>query len=376
MSRRFSFRHFIWTVLVISLVSSGNINASEFEDDQGCLLCHKYPKMGRITEDGVRRSYYVMPHVFGSTVHRNVPCTDCHNYIKELPHREVKQGVSCDTECHSIKNPATGNPFSHKAIVDKYNLSIHGRNKEEEGLDADKPYCVTCHHNPVYNPDEDGPPAQIVQRCVVCHEDEKFVKNWYKHTSRRINEVKRSPEEIVALCTSCHGDEQLVQRHLNAAKEEGRDLGRKFEFAARSYAESFHGKVTKYGFNKAANCLDCHADYDNYYLSVHEIRPSRDPASPVHVNRRVETCQRCHPSANENYALIDAHPTGEKDDNPFRYYAEKIYNWVGNIALVGLIGMAMIETFGRRRDGVGWRISRGSSWWKPSRRGRNRIRKK
>ena len=67
-----------------------------FEDDSGCLLCHKYPKMGRITEQGVKRSYQVMPGMFASTVHRNVPCTDCHNYIKQLPHKEVKEGVRCD----------------------------------------------------------------------------------------------------------------------------------------------------------------------------------------------------------------------------------------------------------------------------------------
>ena len=361
--------------LVILFISISNLYAakSEFEDDQGCLLCHKYPKMGRITEEGVRRSYYVMPHVFGSTVHRNVPCTDCHTYIKELPHREVKQGVTCDTECHSIKNPATGNPFSHKPIVEKYKESVHGRDKQAEGLEADKPYCVTCHRNPIYNPDEDKPPKHIVQRCVICHEDGEFVDKWYKHTSRRIKEVRRSSEEIVALCSSCHGDKQLVERHMKAAKEENRPLGRKFEFAAESYAQSFHGKVTKYGFSKAANCLDCHADYDNYYLTVHEIRPSRDPASPVHINRRVETCQRCHTHANENYAVLDAHPTGDKEDNPFRYYAEQIYNWVGNVALVGLISMAVIETIGRRRDGVGWRILRGSSWWRRSRRGRDRI---
>ena len=164
-----------------------------FDDDSGCLLCHKYPKMGRITKDGVKRSYTVIPNVFSSTVHRNVPCTDCHNYIKQLPHREVKNGVSCNTECHSVKNPATGKNFSHKPIYNKYKSSVHGRDKITEGLDADKPYCVTCHTNPVSNPDEAVHPKHIIDRCVVCHEDRDFVINWYTHTSRRIREVKRTP---------------------------------------------------------------------------------------------------------------------------------------------------------------------------------------
>ena len=93
-----------------------NTSYAAFEDDEGCLMCHKYPNMARITDDGARRSYYVMPEVFSNTVHRNVPCRDCHTYIKELPHKPVDTGVTCNTECHSIKNPATGKPFSHGVI--------------------------------------------------------------------------------------------------------------------------------------------------------------------------------------------------------------------------------------------------------------------
>lgn len=358
-------------LLLIILFSTGDVLA--FEDDEGCLLCHKYPKMGRITDDGVRRSYYVMPHIFSKTVHRNVPCRDCHTYIKKLPHEEVIEGVTCNSECHSVKNPATGKNFSHKTIYDSYKKSTHGREKLAEGGEADKPYCITCHTNPLYNPEEEEPPKHIVDRCVLCHEKREFVVAWYNHTSRRIREVKRSSQEIVALCSSCHGDERLIERHMKAAKEEGRELGRKYRIAAKSYAESFHGKVTRYGFEDAANCLDCHANQDNYFLSVHQIRPSRDPESPVSKENRVKTCQRCHVRANEKFAAIDPHPTSDIKDNPFRYYAEQTYNIIGGLVIFGLVGMAFMETVGRLRDGVGWRIRFGSSWWRKSKRGRDRI---
>ncbi len=365
------------TLLLVVLISATMLKAAPvnaFEDDTGCLLCHKYPKMGRITEDGVKRSYYVMADTFSSTVHRNVPCTDCHNYIKQLPHRKVTTGVQCNSECHSIKNPATGKNFSHKPIYNTFKASVHGREKVAKGLDKDKPYCVTCHTNPIYNPAEDkGPPKRITDRCVVCHEDSKFVVNWYKHTSRRIREVKRSPEQIVELCANCHDDKALLARHEKAAKEEGRELGRKYPIAVESYKESFHGKVTSYGFTKAANCLDCHVNYDNYYMSVHDIRPSRDPRSPVNPKNKVKTCQRCHTTADENYANLDPHPTSKKSDNAFRYYANMIYGWVGDTVLVLLIGMAWFETIGRRRDGVVWRLTRGSSWWRKSPRDRDRV---
>ncbi len=365
-------QNYLLYIFVLLILSTGPVRA--FEDDDGCLLCHKYPKMGRITEDGARRSYYVIPHVFGSTVHRNVPCKDCHSYIKELPHRKVNTGVTCNSECHSIKNPATGKNFSHKSIYDKYMGSAHGREKKVEGHDQDKPYCVTCHTNPIYNPNEDTPPKQVTQRCVVCHEDEDFVTNWYKHTSRRIKEVKRSPKEVMELCSSCHGDKRLIERHMKDAEKDGRELGEKYQFAAESYQKSFHGKVVRYGFNKAASCLDCHADNDNYYMNVHDIRPSRDPKSSVHEKNVVKTCQRCHTRADENYAKLDPHPTPatEAENNDFRYYSNLIYGWIGDVVLVLLIGLALFETIGRRRDGVGWRLRKGSTWWRKSKRGRDR----
>ena len=185
--------------------------------------------------------------------------------------------------------------------------------------------------------------------------------------------MKRSSAEIVALCSSCHGDEKLVDRHMKAAEEKGEKLGKKFPIAVKSYSESFHGKVTRYGFTKAANCLDCHADYDNYFLSVHQLRPSSDPEAPTNAEHRHQTCQRCHKYADENYSTIDPHPTTDPYDNPWRYYAEQIYNWVSNVVIVGLVGLALFETLGRRRDGVIWRLRHGSSWWRRSKRGRDRV---
>jgi len=108
-------------------------------------------------------------------------------------------------------------------------------------------------------------------------------------------------------------------------------------------------------------------------MKVHNIRPSRDPAAPTSKERRAETCRRCHIDADDNYASLDPHPANVLEDFPFLYYAELIYGWIGNITIATFVGFALFETIGRRRDGVGWIIRHGSSWWRRSRRGRTRI---
>ncbi len=344
-----------------------------FEDDEACLMCHKYIRMARITEEGIFRSYYVPPDTFSKTVHRNVPCRDCHSYIKQLPHRPVEEGVRCEKECHSKKNPATGKPFSHKAIFDLYSQSVHARQKQETGLDADKPYCITCHTNPVYNPAEVSPPKEILDRCELCHEKSEFVKQWYFHTSRRVLDVKRTGQDIVEICTRCHADEDLIERHQNAAESEGREIGEKFSIAGKSYKDSFHGKVTRYGLVSAATCLDCHADNQEYYKGVHNILPSRNALSPVNKSNRVNTCKRCHKNADEKYSVVDSHPSFDEKHNPILHKGELAYSIFGNCIVIFLIGLSMFETWGRKRDGAGWRIHKGSTWWRKSKRHKDRI---
>lgn len=343
-------------------------------DDENCLMCHKYIKMGRITEEGERKYYYVKESIFKKTVHNRVRCRDCHNYIDKLPHDPVKVGVTCNTTCHSIKNPATKKQFNHKNIYEVYRASVHGRDKvAKSARDADKPYCIFCHTNPIYLPEEDEVPSQITDRCNVCHQDRNFVNHRYAHTGRRIKQVGRDSRQIVALCSICHENEEMLERHERLVHEEGEELGRKFPFAAESYKESFHWKVTKYGFNEAANCLDCHAKKENYYLNVHDIRSSRDPKSTIHENNRVETCKRCHVYADRSFLAIDPHPTERKDDNPLVYWVEHIYGMVGDAVTYALIGLMLLETWGRRRDGVAWVLRKGTTWRRPSKRGRDRI---
>lgn len=347
--------------------------AQRFEDDEACLACHQYPKMKRTDEDGTLRSFHVSADVFSVTVHRNVPCRDCHTGIRQIPHQPVTTGVNCADTCHSINNPATGRPFSHAAIVEPYMKSIHGRDKVATGFDARKPYCVYCHTNPPYDANRPVPPEEVVSRCVVCHENRDFAVRWYRHTGRRILEVHRTSEEVVALCSSCHGDPRMIDAAVIHAQQTGEELGRKFTDAVASYDRSFHGKLAGLGLADAANCLDCHADADDYYRSVHAILPSSNPAAPTSDDKRVATCKRCHTGAGPNYASLDPHPEEGAESWPWLKLFQEVYGFLTPIIIVSFIGLAMFETLGRRRDGIAWLLQMGSTWRRRSRRGRDRV---
>lgn len=309
-------------VLLVTLFLAVLSNAAIASDDENCFMCHKYRKMGRITEDGARKYYYVDEPEFMQTVHFNVKCRDCHDYVDRIPHKEVVEGVNCAKECH-IKNPATGKYFSHKMIDETYQKSAHGRPKIPVGPDAekdkDKPYCIYCHINPKYNPGEKTPPQWITGRCVVCHEEEEWVNHWYLHTARRIKEVQREPMEVVELCSSCHDDKDMLRKHK---------LGEKSLHAAESYKASLHGSFVKLGWGKPAHCLSCHADADNYFMSVHDIRKEEDPKSTIHTNNRKKVCAGCHKGATDNFAKITEVHNIPKENSAIEFYVYEFFFWL------------------------------------------------
>jgi len=47
-------------------------------DIGNCLLCHKYPGLSRIDEEGEFRLLYINEHTFANSVHAKVKCEGCH----------------------------------------------------------------------------------------------------------------------------------------------------------------------------------------------------------------------------------------------------------------------------------------------------------
>lgn len=339
----------LFIAVLLSIIFVGI--SAQAADKENCLMCHKYKQIGRIDEQGRKMSYYVNENIYANTTHRNVPCRDCHNYINKLPHDPVKDEVNCANECH-VKPPFSKENFSHKTIIEVYNKSVHGiQEGDSDALKEAKPYCKYCHLNPIYTRvDEDRIGFEkTLSRCLNCHE-RKGVTQAYKHITHRLrNKTSRSPQAIVQLCSkNCHANVPLMEK-LEVSRESLESVA--------TYNESIHGKAVALGSQETADCVSCHAT-----SAIHDIYKKDQPEATVHKDNLINTCQQCHKDVNERFVQIDVHSGIERHEKPILYFTNLILGFVFYGSVGGLIGLMMIETVGRRRDGILWQIIGGTSW--------------
>ena len=76
-------------LLAILLVLGNTV--AQAADAGNCLMCHKYPGLSRVTEDGTLRLCYVNEDTFNSSVHSKVKCQGCHTDIDKIPHDPAKK---------------------------------------------------------------------------------------------------------------------------------------------------------------------------------------------------------------------------------------------------------------------------------------------
>jgi hypothetical protein len=274
-------------------------------DEENCLICHRYPMLGRYDEDGNKRIYYVNGTMFTGSVHGKMRCKDCHVDLDKIPHEEVKP-VDCTTKCH-VKEPTSQTDFSHKNMVEIFEKSVHGKGEEgEKKFAEDLPTCKYCHDNRSFNPYEgrwgksEALALETLSRCRGCHKDKEWTNRLYAHFTHRMRQ-RRTQDEIVRLCTSCHENKKKMERH-------GLE-------PVTTYKDTFHWSLVKYDVPNAPDCISCHVPVG---YTTHEIRPQKDPQSPINAENRVKTCsnqggiQNCHPGATESFARGRVHAYGTK----------------------------------------------------------------
>lgn len=326
--------------------------------DRDCLVCHGRKNI-RASSDG--RSLYVDVAELSGSKHATTACSQCHSEVNashlracetiknkvdcaachaevgqqyresihgELVGRKDPNGPTCK-ECHG-KHHVLGkdNPHSltfptnipalcakchregEKAavryegqeheIIKHYTESIHGKGLMKSGLTvtATCTNCHTAHHVlPRSNAASSVNRANVPSTCGRCHHgiEQQFDQSVH-HTM-----VGRTDKEL-PVCDDCHS-----AHTIRRADEQGFKLeimsqcGRCHEKIARTYFDTYHGKVSQLGYTKTAKCYDCHG--------AHDILPVTDPRSHLSRENVVATCQKCHPGATRRFAGYLTHAT-------------------------------------------------------------------
>lgn len=333
------------------LIFNSVLTPSYAADIGNCLLCHKYPGISRVDEEGDMRLFYVNESIFNNSVHAKVKCEGCHTDIKEIPHKPA-QKVDCLVECHIVE-PASEKKFSHKDVDTFMSQSVHGKidkDGKEKKYAEDYPGCKDCHDNPLYRPlsffknVRFGVSEESVGRCRVCHKKDEFIYRFYNHVTTRLHK-SRNPLNIAEMCARCHDDPALVSRHELSTK------------AVFSYGETFHGKAARFLSERIPDCLDCHVSKGE---SVHQMLNKENPDASIHEDNKGKVCATidCHPDASAKLAKYKVHAEFSLKQSPAQYFFTFFFIVLTGGTLLPLMGIIFLDlvrrffphaTIGRRK---------------------------
>ena len=169
--------------------------------------------------------------------------------------------------------------------------------------------CVDCHVNVKVIPHQITSESlsewrlTIAYACRTCHD--KQAKEYA--TSVHGKEALEKKNPAAATCIRCHvGPDFQPAAHdfrspahdttrLGIVKNCGTCHNEQFN----TYIKTYHGQVHTLGFAYTAKCFDCHGS--------HGIQRVSDPASTVHPNNRLQTCQTCHKGATAGFVTFQPH---------------------------------------------------------------------
>lgn len=325
--------------------------------DADCLRCHN----NRHLKSADGRPMYVSLEEVASSRHSKVACSQCHsevNVSKIRPCETIKKQVDC-TKCHEaigqqyqrsmhgqlfVKHDPNAptcrechgthhilgkaDPASrtfptnvpalcancHREgqqaavrytgtqhdITSHYRDSIHGKGLLKSGLTVTAT-CTSCHtaHRelPASDPESTVNPNNVPSTCGRCHNgiQEQFVQSVH---SAKVTKV----DQPLPVCSDCHS-----AHSIRRADDDGFKLdimnkcGRCHAEIAKTYFDTYHGKVSRLGYTKTAKCYDCHG--------AHDIQKVTDPRSHLSRANVVATCQKCHPDATRRFAGYLTHAT-------------------------------------------------------------------
>ena len=271
-------------------------------DNAGCLKCHAV-KSKTIEVAGSEGAKRILAPVNRSkhakSVHAKMQCVACHTDIidSKAQHRK-SEGVAkpdCAT-CHAkLWGEAKASPAGRERLgivaknIEAYKNSFHAR-PDADHPERPKAVCSDCHSTHEFAVPTLGTPEREQWRLTIpktcgekCH-DEQF-EDYEGSVHGKLTMGKGDPKG--AVCSDCHTTHEIRGASSDPFKLKNVEAcGGCHEEELHSYRDTYHGQVNKLGYTYTAKCSDCHGS--------HGIKGPDDPASKVHVNNRLKTCQQCH----------------------------------------------------------------------------------
>ncbi|MDE3057301.1 MAG: hypothetical protein KGJ59_05020 [Bacteroidota bacterium] len=296
-----------------------------------CTICH--------AEVGDQYRTSIHGQLFAKNDPNAPMCTECHGTHNVLGHKNPKSPTFainvpflCGRCHHEGKKAAVRYTGTEHNIISKYTESIHGKGLMKSGMTitATCADCHTAHHElPHSDTASSVNPKNISSTCGQCHFgiEEQFNKSVHSPL------VTRTDKELPT-CNDCHTAHSIQRTDQDQFKLSIMNTcGRCHTEIAKTYFDTYHGKVSQLGYTKTAKCYDCHG--------AHDILPPSDPRSHLSYQNIVQTCKKCHSGANRQFAGYFTHAT-HHDPNKYPWL---YWSFLGMTALlVGTFFFAGVHT--------------------------------
>jgi len=217
-------------------------------------------------------------------------------------------------------------------IVGSYVESIHGKGLLESGLVVTAT-CASCHtaHRelPPDDPASSVNDAHIAGTCGKCHHGIEEIFKTSVHAPGNNAGGKPLPT-----CEDCHSSHSITRTDQPDFRFRMMDqCGRCHEAESTTFFDTFHGKVSRLGSERAAKCYDCHG--------THDILPVANPASKLSRANVVGTCGKCHEGSHRRFAGYLTHATHhDAAKYPWLFWSF----WGMTVLLVGTLTFAVLHT--------------------------------
>ena len=172
-------------IIALTVLATGD-RASAY-DTEGCLACHQYRGLSRISDDGKGiELFYVDPNYYNTPrgPHSRLKCTDCHirKEVEVFPHRP-QTPVDCGKTCHLDGPNQVEVRFSHGHVDEMLKHSVHGDDCLTQSnqllgspLKQGQSQCLLCHDEPLFSRggqtlvaigSSDRPVQHVSRRAIV-----------------------------------------------------------------------------------------------------------------------------------------------------------------------------------------------------------------